>query len=177
VETVEASTLVYLSPEEVYDFLVDFRHFEDYSKYVTDISREGDGTLSEYEITVSWWKIGYTARTGVTDVDPPDRIDWELVQSIDAHGYWRIEHVPDEAPDDQPDATRVLLHAEFDPETVTAQSLDLPRLIPVSKIVDKVAPKTRAAARIIIGRILADLEGEKRSIDLTVHESPDPDAI
>jgi hypothetical protein len=177
VETVEASTLVYLSPEEIYDYLSDLRQFEDSSKYVTDINREGDDPLSLYEITVSWWKIGYTARVEITDVDPPNRIDWKLVKSVDAHGYFEIEHVPEEAPEGRPDACRVVVHGEFDPDTVTAEALDLPKLIPVSRIIDKVAPKAEPAARIIGGRIVSDMEGEKRSIELTVHERPDPDAI
>ena len=176
-ETVEASTLVYLSPEEIYEYLVDLRQFEDYSKYITDISREGDEPLSEYEITVSWWKIGYTARVEITDVEPPNRIDWKLVKSIDANGYIEIEHVPEEAPEGRPDACRVVFHGEFDPDTVTAESLDLPRVVPVSMLVNKVAPKAEPGARVIIGRIVSNMEGEKRSIDLTVHESPDPDAI
>lgn len=176
-ETVEASTLVYLSPEEIYENLADLRQFEDYSKYVTDISREGDDQLSEYEITVSLWKIGYTARMEITDVEPPSRIDWKLVKSIDAHGYFEIEHVPEEAPEGKPDACRVTCHGEFDPDTVTAEALDLPKLIPVSKIIDKFGSKVEPAARIIIGRIISDMEGEERSVELTVHERPNPNAI
>ncbi|MFC6961452.1 SRPBCC family protein [Halocatena marina] len=78
-ETVEASTLVYLPPEEIYEFLVDFQQYGKYTKYVTNIDREGeDDAGAVYDITVSWWKIDYTARSKVTDVDPPNRIDWEL---------------------------------------------------------------------------------------------------
>lgn len=172
-ETVEASTLVYLSPEEIYEFLVDFQQYGKYTKYVTDISREGDDSpTTEYDITFSWWKITYTARSEVTDVDPPNRIDWRLAKSLDAHGYWEVEHVPEEAPDGKSDACRVLFHVDFDPDSASAEALNLPKLVPLNRIIERVQPKIETVARTIIRRIVADLEGEERDIELTVHEAP-----
>lgn len=173
VETVEASTLIYLSPEEVYESLVDFQQFDKYSKYVTDISRQGDGTPgTEYDITFSWWKITHTARSEVTDVDPPNRIDWELAKSLDAHGYWEVEHVPEEAPDGRPDASRVWFHVDFDPNSADEDSLNIPGFVPLDRIIDRVKPKIETVARRVIQRMVTDLEGEERSVELNVHKTP-----
>lgn len=172
-ETVEASTLVYQSPEEIYEFLVDFQRYEEYSKYVTNIDRQGEEDAGAvYDIDVSWWKITYTARAEVTDVDPPTRIDWEVVKDIDAHGYLEIEHVPDEAPDGESDATRVRCYAEFDLESADGEALNLPGFIPIDRIIDRVKPKAQTFARIVVQRMIADLEGEKREVDLKVHKTP-----
>lgn len=172
-ETVEASTLVYLSPEEVYEFLVDFQQYGKYTKYVTNIDRQGEEDAGAvYDITLSWWKIDYTARSKVTDVDRPSRIDWELAKGIDAHGYWEIEHVPEEAPEDEPDASRVRFYTEFDPESADGETLNLPKVVPLDRILDRVKPKIETAARIVVRRMVADLEGSEREIDLKVHKTP-----
>ncbi|MFC6961451.1 hypothetical protein ACFQJ8_05695 [Halocatena marina] len=39
-------------------------------------------------------------------------------------------------------------------------------------MIDKVKPKIETAARIVIRRMVADLEGEEREIDLKVHKTP-----
>ncbi|UPM45110.1 type II toxin-antitoxin system RatA family toxin [Halocatena salina] len=172
-ETVEASTLVYVSPEEIYEFLVDFRQYESYTKYVSDIERQGDEDAGAvYDIPLSWWKVTYTARAEVTDVDRPSQIEWELAKGIDAHGRWEIEHVPEEAPEDKSDACRVRFYSEFDPDSADGDTLNLPSVIPVSRIIDRVKPKIQTAARVITRRMIADLEGEEREIDLKVHEAP-----
>lgn len=172
-ETVEASTLVYLSPEEIYEFLVDFQQYEKYSKYVTDIDRQGEEDAGAvYDIALSWWKITYTARAEVTDVDPPTRIDWELIKDVDAQGYWEIEHVPEEAPEGKSDASRVRCYAEFDLESADPEAFNLPRVVPLDRIIDRVKPKVGAFARIVVRRMIADLEGEEREIDLKVHKAP-----
>ncbi|MFC7190994.1 hypothetical protein ACFQL7_14970 [Halocatena marina] len=92
-------------------------------------------------------------------------------KGVDAHGYWEIEHVPDEAPDDKPDACRVRCFAEFDPDTLDGDTLNLPGFVR-NKVIDKVKPKIETAARIVIRRMVADLEGEEREIDLKVHKTP-----
>lgn len=172
-ETVEASTLVYLSPEEVYEFLVDFQQYEPYSEYVTNIDREGEADAGAvYDITASWWKITYTGRVKVTDVDPPTRIDWEVTKDVDASGYFELEHVPEEAPEDKPDATRVRCHAAFDLESADEEAFNLPGFVPLDRIIDRVKPKLKTVAHVIIRRMIADLEGEKRDVPLNVHKTP-----
>jgi hypothetical protein len=42
-DEVRTSTVVYTDQSAVYDFLVDFPGYEEYSDYVTEIEAEGDG--------------------------------------------------------------------------------------------------------------------------------------
>ena len=94
--------MVYIPPEEVYEFLVDFPRYARYSKHLTGVRQYGDGGPgTEYDLVFEWWKISYTARSRVESVDPPDRLNWLVVKDIDAAGYWSVEEVPDEAPPDR----------------------------------------------------------------------------
>jgi uncharacterized membrane protein len=85
VDSVEVSTVVYVPPEEVYDFLVDFPRYAKYSKHLEEVERDGDGSEgTRYDLTFSWWMLSYTARSEVTGLEPPDRIDWQLVRHLRA---------------------------------------------------------------------------------------------
>ena len=86
------STEVYADPEEVYAFLLDFPQYANYSEYLREVRTvTGDGGPgTKYALTFAWWKISYTARSEVTGVDPPKRIDWEITKDIDAGGCWRV---------------------------------------------------------------------------------------
>lgn len=173
-DAVEASTVVYLPPEAVYEFLVDFNQYAGYSEYIRNIRRHGDGgTGTEYDLEFAWWKLTYTARSEVTALDPPSRIDWKLVKDIDAHGYWAVEHIPEKAPEGKPDASRVRLRIEFNPESANKNAIDLPALVPLDWVIEKVTPKIETEATNIVRRIVADLEGEHRPVDVTVHTAPD----
>lgn len=172
-DSVEVSTLIYLPPEEVYEFLVDFPRYADYSEHLEEVRRRGDGSPgTEYDLTFSWWKLSYTARSRVTDVDPPDRIDWEITKDIDASGAWIVEHVPEEAPPGKPDASRVRFTVQFRPGSADASMIDLPAFVSLGWVIDKVRPKIRSEAEEIVRRIVADLEGEERPVDIMVHERP-----
>jgi uncharacterized membrane protein len=175
VDTVEVSTVVYLPPEEVYTFLLDFPRYAEYSKHLDEVRRHGgDGSPgTRYDITFSWWKLSYTARSQVTQVDPPHRIDWRLVKDIDAHGSWIVDPEPESAPDDERPATRVRLRIEFSPDSTDARRLNLPRFVSLGWLVEQVTPKIETEARRIVKRIVADLEGEPRDVELTIHTAPD----
>jgi uncharacterized membrane protein len=173
VERIEVSTLVYLPPEEIYEFLVDFPGYANYAAYLKEVRQLGDGGVgTHYEITIAWWKLTYKARARVTGVDPPMRIDWRLTSSLDANGHWRVEHVPDRAPPDRDTASEVFLVIEYDPDSVDAGVLDLPRLVSLDWVVDRVRPLVMDEAEKVVERIVADLEGERRPVELTVHENP-----
>lgn len=172
-DRLEVSTLVYLPPEEIYEFLVDFPRYAKYSEYLDEIRRYGDGTPeTEYDLTFAWWKLSYTARSKVTAVDPPERIDWELVRDLDASGYWGIEPEPEDAPAGEPTASRVRFYVEFDPGSASAGAIDLPALTSLDWVVTKVTPKIRAEAEQIVRRIVRDLEGRRRDVPLEIHETP-----
>lgn len=171
-DSIEVSTVVYLPPEEVYDFLIDFPGYANYSKHITGVDRHGDGSPgTRYDLHFAWWKLTYTARSRVTNTDPPRKIDWEITKDIDAHGYWKIEEC--DPPDGREHASRVRLRVEFDASSADPTGLDLPRLVSLSWVIEKVTPIIEREAKRIVERIVADIEGERRPVDLTVHTSPD----
>jgi len=174
VDEVEVSTVVYLPPEEIYEFLVDFPRYARYSKHLTQVRHDGDGSPgTNYYITFSWWKLSYTAHSRVTDVDPPRRIDWTITKDLDANGYWGIEPVPEEAPEGEDHACRVRLHVRFHPGSADSRMLDLPRFVSLDWVIGKVKPIVEREAERIVRRIVADIEGRRREIDLEIHATPD----
>jgi uncharacterized protein YndB with AHSA1/START domain len=173
-DAVEVSTVVYLPPEDVYEFLVDFPRYARYSKHLTEVRQHGDGGPgTEYDLVFEWWKITYTARSRVESVDPPDRIDWLIVKDIDAAGHWAVEEVPEEAPPDRETASRVVLRVDFHPETANSNALNLPAFVSLSWVIEKVKPKIQAEAERVVRRIVADIEGESRDVELEIHSTPD----
>lgn len=174
VDEVKLSTLVYVSPEEAYEFLVDFEGYANYTNHLSGVRKRsgngGPGTV--YDIRVKWWKLTYTVRSEVTDLVPPERIEWKLVKDLNAHGAWRVEHVPEEAPEGREIASRIFLDIRFDADSADAGMLDLPRFVSLGWVVDRVKPVVLAEAERVVERIVADLEGERRPVDLTIHERP-----
>jgi ribosome-associated toxin RatA of RatAB toxin-antitoxin module len=173
-DAVEVSTVVYLPPEAVYEFLVDFPRYANYSKHLAEVRQRGDGDPGTvYDLVFTWWKIRYTARSRVESVDPPDRIDWRIVKDIDAAGYWAIEEVPEEVPPDRETASRVVFHVDFHPESVDSDAISLPTFVNLSWVIERVKPKIQAEAERVVRRIVADLEGEPRDVELEIRSTPD----
>lgn len=166
-DAVEVTTTVYLPAEDVYALLVDFPRYANYSKYLTEVLTHGDGSPgTEYDLRFEWWKLSYTARSRVTDVDPPERIDWAITKDIDATGYWLAE--PTAPPDGEDEATRVTFRVDFDPSSADADAVALPRFVSLGWVIEKVKPKIKNEAERIVRRIVADLEGEERPVDLDI---------
>ncbi|MES3516319.1 MAG: SRPBCC family protein [Natronomonas sp.] len=164
-DTIEVRTDVYLPPEEVYAFLIDFPRYARYSKHLTDVRQYGDGTPgTAYELDFSWWKLTYTARSRVSAVDPPNRIDWTITKDLDAAGYWQVEPIEG----DGADHSRVTLHVEYAPGSVDDGILDLPGFVSLDWVVQKVKPKVKAEAERVVRRIVADIEGERRDVELQI---------
>lgn len=173
VERLEVSTDVYVPPEEAYEFLVDFPQYARYSEYLDGVDQYGDGTPgTEYDLRLAWWRLSYVARSRVTALDPPTRIDWELAKDLDAAGSWVVEPLElAELPDDDR-ASRVRLIAEVDVDSADRSALDIPRFVSVGRVVEKVKPKVMTEAERVVERIVADLEGQRRDVELRVHETP-----
>ena len=173
-DSVELSTVVYVPPEEAYDFLVDFPGYANYSKHLDRVERHGEGGPgTEYDIHLEWWKLSYVVRSEVTDFEPHERIGWRIVKDLNAHGEWLVEHVPDEAPPDRETASQVRIVVEFDADSASSDMLDLPRLVSLDWVIDKVKPLVLKEAERVVARIVEDLEGQQREVELTLHESPD----
>lgn len=175
-DRIHVSTVVCLPPEEVYDFLVDFPRYARYSEHLTDVTARGDGSPgTEYQLRFAWWKLSYTAHTEVTEADPPSSLDWRVTEDVDARGRWRVEpldSVPAGVPGDGP-ACRVHLEVEFDADSASGGMLDLPRFVSLDWVVEKVKPVLVSEAEQVVERIVADLEGRRREVDLVVHEEPE----
>jgi hypothetical protein len=174
VDSVELSTVVYVPPEEAYDFLVDFPGYANYSKHLDRVERHGDGGPgTEYDIHLQWWKLSYVVRSAVTEFDRPERISWRITKDLHAHGEWLVEPAPDAAPPDRETASRVRIVIEFDAESASSDMLDLPRLVSLDWVIGKVKPLVLKEAERVVERIVEDLEGQRREVELTLHESPD----
>ncbi|MFB6154745.1 MAG: SRPBCC family protein [Haloferacaceae archaeon] len=175
-EEISVSTVVYLPPEEVYDFLVDFPGYANYSKHLRSVRAVGDGSPgTRYALEFAWWKLTYTAHSEVTGVDPPTRIDWRVTRDLDAEGCWRVEpldSLPADAPADADRACRVYFDVVYDPDSVDSGILDLPRLVSLDWIVQKVVPVVEREAERVVSRIVADVEGRRRPVEVEVHARP-----
>lgn len=166
-DTVEVETTVYLPPEEVYEFLVDFPRYAQYSKYLKAVRGHGDGGPgTEYELDFAWWKLSYTARSKVTDVAPPERIDWRVTKDIDATGQWLVASI--DPPPNREHASRVTFNVQYRRDSADESSLPVPRFLSLDGLVAKVKPKVEEEAKRIVRRIVTDLEGERRDIELTI---------
>lgn len=160
-DTVEVSTVVYLPPEEVYQFLLDFPGYARYSEHLTGVRQHGDGDPgTEYELDFAWWKLEYTARSRVVDVNPPARIDWRIIKDVDAVGQWLVE--PTE------EGTAVTLRVEYHPDSADDDALSLPRFISFDWVIEKIKPKVKAEAERVVRRIVRDLEGQNRDVALEI---------
>jgi hypothetical protein len=123
----------------------------------------------------AWWKLTYTLRSEVVDTDPPWRIDWRIVKDLKAHGDWQVEELdelPDDAPADAEAACRVTLDVSFDPQTARNGTLDLPRFVSFDFVVDKIKPVLVKEAQQVVERIVADIEGRHRDVELVVERRP-----
>jgi hypothetical protein len=176
VDEIVVSTVVYLPPEEVYAFLEDFPRYARYSEYLKDVHQRGDGGAgTRYDLRFAWWKLTYTARSEVTEVDPPRRIDWRIVKDLTAHGQWLVEELdelPAEAPANADAASRVVFTVEFDPQTARNGTLDLPRFVSFDWVVNKVKPILVDEAQRVVERAVRDLEGRDREVELVVERDP-----
>ena len=160
-EEVVVRTDIYAPPDEVFAFLRSFTNYAEYSEYLTDVSAFGDGGPgTQYELTASWWRINYRARTEVTAIDPPERIAWRVVDVIDADGIWQLEPIEN--------GTRVTLRIAFDASTADRGAVRLPRFVSIGWVIDRVSPLVHREAEAIVKRIVTDLEGAPRDVDLEI---------
>lgn len=168
------ATDVHVSPETAFEFLVDFPRYAHYSDHLSEVRSHGDGGPgTEYDLRFAWWRLGYTVRSRVTGIEPPDRIDWRLVDGLAARGHWEIEPLDgSDGPDPADPASRVTFVAAYDPDSLENDRLRLPTLLSIDGLVDRVTPRIRAEAERVVERVVADLEGEAREVDLDVLERP-----
>ncbi|QLG62896.1 SRPBCC family protein [Halorarum salinum] len=173
------TTDVYVSPAEAFEFLLDFESYAEYTKYLDRVScTHGDGGPgSRYAFRFSWWKLTYTARSEVTDVEPPTRIDWRVTKDVDAHGSWLVEPLeplPAEAPADAEEGSRVTFEVRFDAESADESAVSLPRFVSFGRVLDRVRPLVREEAERVVRRAVRELEGREREVRLDVRSEDGP---
>lgn len=176
-ERLAVETVVYRPVEEVYAFLSEFPGYANYSEYldrVDALDPEAD-ECARYALRFSWWKLEYTAHSAVTETVENERIEWALLGDFDAGGRWLVAErdLPDDAPDWAGTATAARFEVAYAPETAHSGLVDLPRLVSLDWVVEKVKPLIETEAETVVERAVADLEGRQRSVELTVETGAD----
>jgi carbon monoxide dehydrogenase subunit G len=167
------STDVYLPPEEVFEFLLDFEQYPKFSERLAGVRQYGDGDEgTEYEFEVTYSILSYTTRSRVTDIDEPRRIDWEIIKDIDAAGRWLVEPTDPPADRDIETASEVRMEAWFDIMGIAEQTGRDISSDRIQSLAEKFKPKVVGEAENIVSRIVADLEGEPREVDIEILETP-----
>ena len=174
-DRIEVTTVVHLPPEEVFEFLLSFQRYAEYSEYLTSVRQYGDGGAgTEYALRFEWWKIRYTARSKVTEVERPKRVEWRLIKDLDASGRWLVEPLETDDGDepaseaDGDPRTRVTFVVEYAPGSADEGMVDLPRFVSLGWVVDRLKPVIQDEAELVVQRIVADLEGEERDVELRI---------
>lgn len=161
-DEIEVRTTVKRPPEAVFPVLRDFRSYPEYSKHLREVTADGDGGVgTAYCLRFGWWKLTYDAHTRVTDVVAPNRLDWEVTRDVAASGRWLVDPVAEDHSD-------VRFVVAYDPDSVSPSVVDLPRLVSMDWVVDKVVDLIEAEGRRVVERVVEDLEGERRPVEVTV---------
>ena len=83
-------------------------------------------------------------------------------------------HDPDEpVPEGREAASRVYLVIRFDPHSADDDAIDLPRFVSLSWVIEKVKPLVQGEAEAIVEKLVADLEGTRREVELDIHAAPE----
>jgi uncharacterized membrane protein len=172
-ERLMVETVVYQPADVVYEFLLDFPGYANYSKYLESVKeiKAAATEQARYGLRFAWWKLTYTTRSAVTKTVPNERIEWSIIDKFDASGQWVVdehETLPEDAPDWAETATTVRFEVSWNPHSVDDSTIDLPRFVSVDWVIKKVKPIVDKEAERIVRRAVADLEGRTRQVNLTV---------
>lgn len=153
VNEIEVSRRIECEPTAVFPVLRDFEGYPEYSTYLDSVERvRGSDSQSEYVLQFGWWRLTYETRTRVVEMEAPETIEWEVVSDLDASGHWRVSEEADG------DGASLTLRIEYDPASVTGNSVSLPFGITLDWVRQKVEPMIHAEARRVLDRIADDLE-------------------
>ncbi|ARS88662.1 SRPBCC family protein [Natrarchaeobaculum aegyptiacum] len=167
------STVAYRSPEEVFPYVCSFTDYPRYTDHLKEVRVHGDGGVgSVYDLRLAWWKLSYTARSKVVEVTESESLEWRLVDHLDARGEWRVEPEPEAAPPEAETASRIYFEALYDPHSADKSVLSLPRFVSIDWVISKVRPRLLDEAQTVVERLVADIEGQRRDVELTIHEMP-----
>lgn len=163
-EQLEATATVHAPPPEVFELLADFPSYVEYTDYLEAVEATGSGDAgTEYTMHFAWWRVEYSVRSVVTDLDPPRRIEFELVEGLEAEGAWEIA-----AREAAPEVSDIRFVIRYDPGTIGGDAVSLPSLISLGTVIDRAKPYLLSEAEGVLERIVEELEGEPRSVEVTL---------
>lgn len=145
----------------------------------TPTTDAGDSTAGgpEYDLRLAWWKIGCSMRSRVVETVRPERIDWRIVEGVEAAGRWQVSPAPAVAEREcVPAASRVRLEAAFDPHSCDG-AVSLPDFLALDRAIAQVKPLLVREIERMVVRAVRDLEGEARDVTISVEEQPAPDLL
>jgi len=173
VDRILLSTVAYRTPAEIFPTVRSFTDYPRYADHLESVRRHGDGGVGTcYDLTFSWWKLRYTARSRVTAIEEPTALSWQLTKDVDARGEWRIEAEPEAAPAGVETASRIYFEAVYDPYSANRGAISIPRFVSLEWVIERIKPRLLEEAERVVQRLVADIEGERRDVELVVHKSP-----
>ena len=175
-KTIEVWADASVDPVVAYEYLLDFTNYAEYCRYVNGVDVDSDGSSAEaapptgagttYTIRLGWWRISVDLRAEVSQVEHPRTIQWRVLSDVDAHGRWEV-HPPDSA--DGPVGLRFV--ASYDSAALERTNLDLPRFVPMARVIDKLMPLMMETGCDVLEQIVWDLEATRRSVNVRVRTS------
>ncbi len=167
------STIVNRDPETVFEAVRAFPDYPTYAKHLDSVTATGSGGAgTRYALHFSWWKLSYTVNSEVIEVEEPNRLAWRLTADLDATGEWRVEGLSADEHDGDGPASRLYFEVRFDPHSADPDAVSLPRFVSLDWVVRRIRPRLYDEAERVLSRLVADLEGSPRDIDLVVHDAP-----
>ena len=151
VNEIEVARAVDRLPEAVFDRIRAFESYPSYSSYLERVRPiETSESLPTYRLEFAWWRLSFETRTRVVALDPPNRIDWEVVADLDAHGSWAVT--------EDAGSSTLTLHVEYAPETLASENVSLPFGITLGWVREKAESLIETEATRVLDRIVADIE-------------------
>lgn len=138
-------------PETVFEHVRAFESYPAYSAYLENVRPiQSERELPTYGLQFAWWRLSFETRTRVVALEPPARIDWEVLTDLDAQGYWGITETGP--------SSRLTLHVEYAPETLASDAVSLPFGVSLAWVREKATSLIEAEAKRVLDRIVRDIE-------------------
>jgi ribosome-associated toxin RatA of RatAB toxin-antitoxin module len=170
VEYIRVSANIHLPRAEVYEALLDFARYEQYSEYLRSVrTLRGNGDVgTAYSLKFAWWKLSYAVESEVTATENPDYINWRTTNNLDARGRWIISPQGPHSDCDRDSLSKVTFEAEYDPHSANVGKINIPRFVSFDWVAAKIESAIADEAERVVERVVADLEGEPRPVNMNI---------
>ncbi len=144
----------------VFETLRDFTRYPAYSAYLETVLGEGQsGPGTEYELRFQLFGTSFDVRTRLVDLRPPQTIEWEVIDELDARGRWNVSEL------DGGKSSRIELEIEYDPQSVSPGTVSLPFGVSLGWVQKRAERVAQSEARQILDRIATELESPGEGSD------------